>query len=99
MKRILTYAAFATVMLASPITLAGEQTVKLSVPGMNCASCPIIVKMSISAVEGVTAVDTVLDDRTATVTFDDAVTSVEAIRQATAGIGYKASVIEQTSGS
>jgi mercuric ion binding protein len=99
MKRILTCAAFATVMLASPVTLAGEQTVKLSVPGMNCASCPVIVKMSISAVEGVSAVDTVLDDRTATVTFDDAVTSVEAIRQATAAIGYQASVIEQTSGS
>ena len=99
MKRILTDAAFAAVMLASPIALAGEQTVKLSVPGMNCASCPVIVKMSISAVEGVTEVDTVLDDRTATVTFDDAVTSVEAIKQATAGIGYEASVIEQASGS
>ncbi|HSM39867.1 MAG TPA: cation transporter [Afifellaceae bacterium] len=99
MKRILMYAALATVMLASPVTLAGEQTVKLSVPGMTCASCPVIVKMSISALEGVTAVDTVLDDRTATVTFDDAITSVEAIRQATAGIGYKTSVIEQTSGS
>ena len=86
-------------MFASPIAVAGEQTVKLSVPGMNCASCPVIVKMSISAVEGVTAVDTVLDDRTATVTFDDAITSVEAIRQATAGIGYEASVIEQNSGS
>ena len=99
MKRILTYAAFATAMLVSPVALAGEQTVKLSVPGMNCASCPVIVKMSISAVEGVTAVETVLDDRTATVTFDDAITSIEAITQATAGIGYEASVIEQTSGS
>ena len=99
MKRILTGAAFATVMLVSPIAMAGEQTVKLSIPGMNCASCPVIVKMSISAVEGVTVVDTVLDDRTATVTFDDTVTSVEAITQATAGIGYEASVIEKTSGS
>ncbi|MEO1017738.1 MAG: cation transporter [Pseudomonadota bacterium] len=99
MKRILTCTLFAAAMLASPFALADEQTVKLSVPGMNCASCPVIVKMSISAVEGVTAVDAVLDDRTATVTFDDAVTSVEAITQATAGIGYEASVIEQTSGS
>ncbi len=99
MKRLLAYVTFAALILAAPIATAGEQTVKLSVPGMNCASCPVIVKMGISAVEGVTAVETVLDDRTATVTFDDAVTSIEAITQATAGIGYEASVIEQTSGS
>lgn len=99
MKRLFAYVTFATVILAAPMAVAGEQTVNLSVPGMNCPSCPFIVKMSISAVEGVKAVEAVLVDRTATVTFDDSVTSVEAITQATAGIGYEASVIEQTPGS
>lgn len=73
---------------------AGEQIVKLSVPGMSCASCPFIVKKAISGVDGITLVETSLEKRTATVTFDDATTSIEAITQATADVGYPATVIE-----
>jgi len=99
MKRLLRNAVPAALLLMSSAALAGEQTVRLSVPGMNCASCPYIVEMSISAVDGVKAVDAVLDDRTATVTFDDAVTSIEAITHATASVGYESTVLEQASGS
>ena len=99
MKWIISFLIPAVVSMAAPAALAMDKTVKLSVPGMNCASCPIIVKMSISAVEGVKTVETVLYDRTATVSFDDAITSVEAITQATSVIGYEASVINESSGS
>jgi copper chaperone CopZ len=40
-------------------------------------------------VEGTIAVEATLEDRTATVVFDDDVTSLEAILRATANIGYE----------
>jgi mercuric ion binding protein len=82
-----------TTMSATGV-FAAEKTVKLSVPGMYCASCPFIVKSAISAVKGVTLVKTMLDDRSATVTFDDTVASVEAITTATRDVGYESSVMD-----
>ena len=80
--------------LSSFSAFAGEQTVKLSVPGMNCASCPYMVEQAVTAVEGVKSVAATMDDRSATVTYDDAVTTVDAIRGATAAIGYDSTVID-----
>ena len=98
MKKLISIAA-ATLMLLNTAALAAEKTVKLSVPGMYCASCPFIVKSSISAVDGVLSVETILEDRTATVTFDDAITSLEAITTATANVGYESSLLEVASSS
>lgn len=93
MKKILASLIFASAALSSSVAFAVEQTVTLSVPGMYCASCPYIVKGAISALKGIKSVDTKLADRTATVTFDDAVTSIGAITAATANVGYESSVI------
>ncbi len=73
--------------------IAAERTVVLSVPDMYCASCPYIVKGAISKIEGVSAVSAGIDDKIATVTFDDTVTTIEAIRTATAGVGYPATIV------
>lgn len=73
--------------------IAAEKTVVLSVPDMYCASCPYIVKGAISKIEGVSAVSASIDDKTATVTFDDTVTTIETIRTATAGVGYPAKTV------
>lgn len=91
---VLTLAAFA----ASP-AMSAEQTVKLSVPGMTCASCPFLVKQAVSAVAGVKAVEATMEDFSATVTFEDTLTSIEAIQQATADIGYPSSLFGVKSGS
>ena len=48
---------------------------------------------------GIKAVEATMEDRTATVTFEDTLTSIEAIQQATANIGYPSSLYEQKSGS
>ncbi len=79
-------------VLAAPAAFAGEQTVKLSVPGMYCASCPFIVQSAISAVDGVEQVEADLETRTATVTFDDGATTVDAIIAASTNAGYPATV-------
>jgi len=80
--------------LSSFSAFAGEQTVKLSVPGMNCASCPYMVEQAVTTVEGVKSVEATMDDRSATVTYDDTVTTVDVIRGATAAIGYDSIVVE-----
>ncbi len=99
MKRMLSALLFAGSFLSATTAYAAEQTVKLSVPGMNCASCPYMIKRVISAVDGVKTVTATLDDRSAIVTFDDAITNVGAITEATARIGYPSNLIAAATGS
>jgi len=67
---------------------SATKTVTLSVPGMNCAACPITVKKALVKVEGVAKVDVNLDRREAVVTFDDTKAAVDQIKRATADAGY-----------
>ena len=68
------------------------RTLSFDVPDMTCATCPITVKLAISAVEGVTEVSVDLDRLSATVTFDPTLTSPEAIAAASEDAGYPAKV-------
>lgn len=99
MKKLIPSLAFAVLTSASSMAVAAEQTIKLSVPGMTCVSCPYMVKQAISAVDGIKAVEATMEDRSATVTFEDTLTSIKAIQQATADIGYRSSVIDAKTGS
>jgi mercuric ion binding protein len=94
MKKILAATLFASSMFIAPASLAAEQTIKLSVPGMSCASCPYIVKGSIAQLDGIKQVDATMEDRTATVTFDDAICNVAQIQAATEGVGYPSTLIQ-----
>jgi mercuric ion binding protein len=71
---------------------AGERTVTLGVENMYCAACPHIVRQTLTRVPGVQRVEVSYRARTATVTFDDARTSVAALTAATAEAGYPASL-------
>jgi len=62
----------------------------LAVENMTCALCPITVRAAMAAVDGVRAVAVDLESRTATVTIDPAVTSIEAVARASAEAGYPA---------
>lgn len=90
MKKLVVLATFA--VLASPLW-AATQTVTLSVPGMNCATCPITVKKALIKVSGVSKTDVSLDSREAKVTFDDAKTNLEALKRATKDAGYPSTVV------
>jgi periplasmic mercuric ion binding protein len=89
MKKL--FASLALVAVVAPVW-AATQTVKLSVPGMTCAACPITVKKALSKVEGVSKADVDFDKREAVVTFDDAKTSVQKLTKATEDAGYPSSV-------
>ena len=86
MRKQFVLAMFLTLLSMS--SWAASQTVTLSVPDMTCAACPITVKLALSKVEGVSQVSVSYPDREAVVTFNDALTSIEALTEATRDAGY-----------
>jgi len=90
MKKLVTVLALALVFSAS--AWAATKTVTLSVPGMTCAACPITVKKALNKVEGVSKTEVSFEKKEATVTYDDAKTSVNALLDATKKAGYPSSV-------
>lgn len=97
MKRILIACAFAAAWLNVTPAFAVERTVTLAVKNMTCASCPYIVRESLSAVPGVTKVKVSFEKKTAVVNFDDTKTNVDALNAASAKAGYPTQVIGQGS--
>lgn len=88
MKRILALFAI-TVSLLIPHMAAAEQTVTLDVQNMTCAVCPITVRKSLEAVDGVDDdVQVSFKTKTAVVTFDETITDVAALTSATTNAGY-----------
>lgn len=85
MKRLLV--AIAMIAAVGPVSSA-SRTATLSVPTMDCPVCPITVKKALTKVRGVTHAEVSFDLRQATVTFDDSVTSIEALTRATRDAGY-----------
>ena len=93
------FAAFlATLLTTVAPAFAGERTVTLTVENMTCITCPYIVKQTLASVTGVVKVDVSFEDRTATVTFDDAQTDVPALTAATAESGYPSQLAEAPGG-
>lgn len=78
----------ATILLSTDVGLAAPQTVMLAVENMDCVSCPYIVKQSLKKVSGVNDVVISFENKTATVTFDDAATGLPALIAATTNAGY-----------
>ena len=89
MKKLITLATFAA--FATPLW-AATQTVTLSVPGMNCATCPITVKKALTKVEGVIEAKVTWEPKEAVVTYDDAKTTPAALTKATENAGYPSTV-------
>jgi mercuric ion binding protein len=81
-----------TAVIAAPV-LAAPQTVTLAVPSMTCAACPITVKQALSKVAGVTKTEVIFEKRQAVVTFDNAITSVPALTEATKNAGYPSTAL------
>jgi mercuric ion binding protein len=87
MTKLLISAASALVLLTTT-SVAAEKTVVLAIENMTCSACPHIVKGSLAAVHGVSRVTISLEDKTATVTYDDAKAAVPALIRATTDAGY-----------
>lgn len=87
MKRLIG-AGFISMLLGSTAAFAAEQTVKLAVDGMTCASCPYQVEAALKKVEGVTKIEVSLEQKQAIVTLDDEKASIAALTKATTDAGF-----------
>jgi mercuric ion binding protein len=76
-------------LLAQP-ALAAERSATFSVSNMTCPLCPITVKSAISQVPGVISVEVNRDLARATVSYDDAQATTDAIAAASTNAGYPA---------
>lgn len=97
MKLLAVVLASALICCQCSTGYAANRTTTLAVPGMDCAACPITVKKALSRVEGVGDVRVSFEKRQATVTFDDAKTTVDALSRATANAGYPSTPVEGAS--
>jgi len=70
------------------VAAAENKTVMLDVPGMTCNFCPITIRKALKKVPGVIEAKSDYDTKSATVTFDPAITTSEALIKATANAGY-----------
>lgn len=67
---------------------AAIRQVRLTVPTMDCATCPVTIRVALLKVPGVTKAQVSYERREARVTFDDSKTDVAALTRATEGVGY-----------
>jgi mercuric ion binding protein len=88
MRTLIHAAAVLAVLGTSAGAIAAERTVTLAVENMTCVTCPYIVRESLEAVTGVSAVEVSFEDKTAIVTFDDEETDIAALTEATTNAGY-----------
>ncbi|MBX9934327.1 MAG: cation transporter [Methylobacterium sp.] len=85
----------AGLLLAAGSAFAAERTVRLHVKNVSCVTCVPIVKRAIgraAGVSSVTVVETEGGSAVATVTYDAARVSPEALAQAATDAGYPARV-------
>ena len=88
MTHFLRAATLIALLMSSGSAFAAERTITLNVKGMTCASCPYMVKRSLTKIEGVKAVDVSLQTKLAVVTFDDTKTTIKAMTNATREAGF-----------
>ncbi len=93
MARILAAMSVAAMVLAGALASAAERTVTLAVDNMYCDACPYIVKQSLARVPGVETVVVSYEQKSATVTYDDQKTTLDALTSATTQAGYPSRVI------
>ena len=84
--------ALAIALLCSHAAVTAEQTVTLKVEGMTCASCPYMVKRSLTRLDGVKRAKVSFETASATVTYDDQKVGPEAFSEATSAAGFPSSV-------
>ena len=86
-------AVISSLVLLGTAVAAEPRTVTMGVEHMTCAACPITVRKALSHVEGVSASIVDMKSHTATVTFDPARTTPEALAAAVSNAGIPAKLL------
>lgn len=94
MRKLVSLSVALGVLFFSGAASAQDRTVTLNVKNMTCATCPITVSMALKRVEGVKETDVSLEKSTAVVTYDDELTDVAALTEATTNAGFPSTLSE-----
>jgi mercuric ion binding protein len=92
--KTLSIVAAAFVAASSGAAMGAPKEVTLTVPTMDCATCPVTIKAALLKVPGVTRAVVSYPRRSAKISFDDAKTDVAALTRATDQAGYPSFVAE-----
>ena len=84
-----------TMTSETELTASASEIVKISTPTVVCGTCEINIKSALENQEGI--IDSKIDvkKKSATVTFDPAVTNVQKIRQVISDAGYDADDVKR----
>ena len=93
MKRILTMIAVAMLCCVTSIAKDLKVLVVNTTPEMHCNSCETKIKNNIRFTAGVKRIDTNLETKTVTITYDGDRTDAKTILAAFKKIGYTATVV------
>jgi mercuric ion binding protein len=85
MKRLIVLLCAA---ISSAPAFAATRQVTLAVPTMDCATCPVTIRVALLKVPGVAKANVSYAHRNARVTFDDTKADVAALTKATEAAGY-----------
>ena len=88
MKPIVSAALAFVLAICGASSVAAPRQVTLTVPTMDCATCPITIRVALLKVPGVSKAQVSYARRRALITFDDEKTNVAALTKATDEAGY-----------
>ena len=87
-------AILVAMLMVSSAALAAETTVTLKIENLTCATCLITVRAALRAVAGVKEVKVDFAEKVAVVLFDDGLTNVDKLAEASRNAGFPASIKE-----
>lgn len=87
-------ALLAAALASTGVLAASTRTVTLDVARMDCAACPITVRVALEKVAGVESAKVDYKAKRAVVTYNPTKASTEAMTAATAQAGYPSTVMQ-----
>ncbi|CAG7857751.1 hypothetical protein MCAMS1_02690 [biofilm metagenome] len=95
MKKLFSLFLFPMVLIPNGV-LATNRTVLLEIQNMTCPVCPLTIKKALKGVNGVQHIEIDYEAKTATVQFDDAMTTADKLAAATTNAGFPSTIAQQT---
>ncbi len=74
----------------SQIALAETKNACFNVEGMTCVTCTVTTKAAVKKLNGIKDIQVSLDEKSAVIKYDDALTSSDEIKKKIDSVGYKA---------
>lgn len=86
------FAGICFLLVTSVANAADLATAQLDIKGMDCASCPLTVKIALKKISGVAEVEVDYKSQSAKVRYDPAKTQADVLAKTVTDIGYPATV-------